>query len=451
MEQASQQQEPQQQQRKGLYKGWRIVIIAGLFQALFGGLYHTGLSVYFLPLQRAFQVSSAKMSFAYSFRSLEGGVEGPLAGFLVDKIGPRPIVLAGVIIGGVGFILVGLTQSYLTFLLVFWGVLAVGFSMPFHGLMATINFWFRRRLGTAMSLAATGSAIGGLVITPFVAWVVLNHSWRMAAIGSGVVLLAAGVPLALLVRMPKGDEAASEEPGGKLEGGPQGGHGVTPEPAHAGTATAGFNGDFTVKEAMRTKVFWLLSLAIGLRLMAQSALTVHFVPMLVSRGVGEGTAAILVSVAAFVRLPAIVAGGLLADRWSRSKASAVAMVLGVAAACYITFGPSGLATGIVFAFLFAGAESCNTVTWALIGQFFGRRHFATLRGIVTTIQSAMSFISPIVAGFVFDATQSYRIAFIAIAVTYVFAAVLYWVMRAPVAPTRATRPLEATKPAVTDN
>lgn len=211
-----------------------------------------------------------------------------------------------------------------------------------------------------------------------------------------------------------------------------------------------FDGDFTVKEAVHTPVFWTLALAIGLRLMAQSALTVHFVPMLVSRGVGEGTAAILVSVAALVRLPAVIVGGLLADRWSRSKVSAMAMVLGIAAAGYITFGPAGLLTGIVFAILFAGAESCNTITWALVGEFFGRRNFATLRGIVTMLQSAMSFIGPIVAGFVYDSTKSYRIAFLAIAVTYVVAAILYWTMRAPEVPKRADEATGVTAPAAVE-
>ncbi len=427
--------------KKGLYKGWQIVIISGFFHAMFGGFYHTGLSVYFLPLIRAFNVSRTQMSFAYSIRSLEGGVEGPIAGYLVDRIGPRIIVIAGVVIGAVGFILLGLTQSYLTFLLVFWGVLTVGFSLPFHGLMATINFWFRRRLGTAMSLATTGSAIGGFLVTPMIAWIVLNHSWRTAAIISGVTLLVVGIPLALMVRMPKGDEAAADEHGTAPV---VGGHG-TRNAAHTsaratGTEESGFNGDFTVKEALRTKVFWVLALAIGLRLMAQSALTVHFVPMLVSRGIGEGTAAVLISVAAFIRLPAVIVGGIVADKWSRSKASAMAMVLGIAAAVFITVGPAGLLTGIIFAFLFAGAESCNTVTWALIGEYFGRRNFATLRGIVTLFQSVMSFFGPVVAGFVFDSTQSYRVAFIAVAVTYVLAALLYWVMRTPTAPRRADAP-----------
>lgn len=445
------QEQPQHETkgRMGFYKGWRIVIISSLLQVMFGGLYQTGLSVYFLPLMRTFEISRTQLSFAFAVRSLEGGAEGPFAGYLVDRMGPRVIVIAGILIGGVGFVLLGLTQSYLTFLLVFLGILTVGFALPFHGLMGTINFWFRRRLGIAVSLASTGASIGGFLVTPIIAWIVLNHSWRLAAILSGVTIMVLGLPLAFMVRNPIGDEAASEEHSGGGAPRAQGLGGPAHPSRNADSASpATFDGDFTVKEALRTRAFWVLALAIGMRLMGQSALTVHFVPMLVSRDIGEGTATILLSVMAVGRLPAVVVGGLAADKWSRSRASAMAMVLGIATAGYITFGPTGLLTGIVFAILFAGAESCNTVTWAIVGEYFGRRNFASLRGIVMLLQSVMSFLSPVVAGFVYDATASYRIAFIAIGMAYFFSGLLYWFMRPPPAPKRAEEsPAVAAPPA----
>jgi MFS family permease len=419
--------------RQGLYKGWRMVVMSCLFNVLNGGLYHWGLSLYFLPLIRTFEVSHTKLSFAFSMRQLEGGMEGPIVGYLVDRIGPRFVVLAGIVMGGIGFILLGMTQTFLSFVLVFLGVLAIGFSAPNNGLMATINFWFRRRLGTAMSLASTGMAIGGFLVTPLVAWILLNHSWRTAAMFSGVATLAIGVPLALLVRKPRGDEAAVEEKPSSMVG-VHGLGGTDPAPGQNACAKpADFKRDYSVREALHTKVFWMLALAIGLRLMAQSALTVHMVPMLVSKSIGEGTAAILVSVAALVRLPGLIGGGLLADRWARSKASAVAMASGVVAVSCLHVGPSSALTGTVFAIFFAVAESCNAVTWALIGEFFGRCSFGSLRGIVSFVQSSMSFIGPIMAGFVYDTTGNYRIVFIVLGTIYTLSAILFWVMEPPAA------------------
>jgi len=427
---------------KGMYYGWWVVFTASVFHALFGGLYHTGISLYFLPFKRAFEISSTQLSIAFAVRSLEGGLEGPFVGYLVDKIGPRPIVWFGVVTGGVGFMLLALTHSFPMFLLVFLGFLTIGFSTPFHGITASINHWFKRRLGTAMSLATVGSAVGGVLITPLIAWIILSFGWRAAAMTSGVLILVIGMPLSLLIRVPKENEALQEDEPDSPE-----------EPtASIGTAgesnlfdyspsllvdSTGFDGDFTVREALRTKTYWLLSLSIGLRLMAQSALMVHMVPMLVSRGNSEGVAAILVSLLSLVRLPAIIGAGVISDKWSRARTSSLAMLSGMAAGVFILLGPSGLLTGVAFAFLFAGAQSCNSVTWALVGQFFGRKNFGTLRGGVTLVQSLMSTAGPLGAGIVFDMTGNYTVAFVAISVTYTAATIMFWTLKAPPEPLRS--------------
>lgn len=424
-----------------MYYGWWVVFTASAFHALFGGLYHTGLALYFLPFKRAFEISSTQLSFAFAIRTLEGGLEGPFVGYLVDKIGPRPIVIFGVLAGGIGFILLALAQSFPMFLLIFLGFLTIGFSTPFHGITAAINHWFRRSLGTAMSLATVGSAIGGVLITPFVAWLILSYGWRVSAVTSGILILAIGLPLSFLVRLPTDNEADREdlvnsEKQFDKEIGSQDQPKASTTPPDKSNTQVDFDGDFTVKEALRTKTYWVLSVAIGLRLMSQSALMVHMVPMLVSRENSETVAAVMVSLLALIRLPAIIGAGVISDRWSRTKTSAISMICGLAAGLVILLGPDGLITGVAFAFLFAGAQACNSVTWALVGQFFGRRNFGALRGGVTLIQSLMSTAGPLGAGIVFDTTGNYSAAFSTISITYLAATILFWTLKAPPDPIR---------------
>jgi len=119
---------------RGMYYGWWVVFSACMYHALFGGLYHTGISLYFLPFKRAFSVSSSQISLAFALRSLEGGLEGPFVGYLVDKIGPKPVIWFGLVAGGVGFILLGLTQSFTMFLVVFLGFFD-------HRLLYTISWY----------------------------------------------------------------------------------------------------------------------------------------------------------------------------------------------------------------------------------------------------------------------------------------------------------------------
>lgn len=411
------------QQARGMHRGWWIVVVSGIFHGLFGGLYHTGISVYFLPLIRDFQISRTTLSLAFSLRTLEGGIEGPLAGYMVDRFGPRSVIVFGVVTGGLGFILLATTRSYPMFLLVFLGLLTIGFSTPFHGIAFSINQWFRRRLGIAMSLAATGSAVGGFLLTPAVAWVVLNPDlgWRWAAVISGLILLIIGPPLALAYRKPTEAEAAMDEA----------------PPAPVGTAsgeTPRVYEDFTVREALHTPTYWILALAIGLRLTAQSALMVHLIPILVSRQVDEGVGASLLALMALARLPSMIGAGWLADRWSRPKVSALSMVAGVMASGVALWGPDGLSTGVGFILLFAVAQASNSITWALIGQFFGRRNFGTLRGGVTMVQSLMSTGGPITAGWVFDRWGNYSNALMGIVALYLVSAFVFWGLKEPTRP-----------------
>ena len=160
------------------------------------------------------------------------------------------------------------------------------------------------------------------------------------------------------------------------------------------------------------------------------------VPMLVSRDISEGVSAILVSVLALIRLPTVIGAGFLSDNWSRTKTSSLSMFSGVIAAAVIWLGPDGLLTGFAFSVLFAGAMSCNSVTWALVGQFFGRKNFGSLRGGVTLVQSLMSTAGPLGAGVVFDLTGNYNFAFIAIGITYIAATITFWTLKAPPTPQR---------------
>jgi len=292
-----------------------------------------------------------------------------------------------------------------------------------------------------MSLATLGSAVGGVLLTPLIAWLILSFGWRVAATTSGILILVICIPLSLLIRTPKGNEALQEEETSSKNAdtriiGTTGASYLSEHPPSPVANWTGFDGDFTVTEALRTKTFWLLSLCIGLRLMAQSALIVHMVPMLVSRGNSEGIGAILVSLASLIRLPAIIGAGALSDKWSRTRTASLAMLFGVAAGIVILVGPSGLFTGSAFIFLFAGAQASNSITWALVGQFFGRKSFGTLRGGVTMVQSIMSTVGPLGAGVIFDLTGDYNVAFMAISVIYIVATIMFWSLKAPPTPQR---------------
>ncbi len=89
--------------------------------------------------------------------------------------------------------------------------------------------------------------------------------------------------------------------------------------------------------------------------------------------------------------------------------------------------------------MFAFGESGNLVSWGLIGDFYGRRNFATLRGTTSMIQSFLSLPAATWLGWVFDTTGSYSIALMPLAMAYGLAFFLYWGLHRP----RRTAPVEA--------
>src|SRR5262250_2366400 len=183
-----------------IFYGWWIVVIGCVLDAVKGGTYNTGLTLYFLPVLNELHLTRAATSLPFSLAKLESALGGPLAGYLIDRFDLRVIMVFGTVMAGLGFVLLSFTHSYLFFLLVFVGPVTTGFQLGFNqATLAVVNHWFRRRRGLAMAIVQTGQSIGGVVLVPLVALAVLMRGWRTAAVlsGLGVLLL---VPLVLLIR-----------------------------------------------------------------------------------------------------------------------------------------------------------------------------------------------------------------------------------------------------------
>src|SRR5256885_2746112 len=110
-----------------MFYGWWIVIIGCLQDAVKGGLFNTGFSLYFLPVLNEMHLSRAATSLPFSLAKLESALEGPLVGYLIDRFDVRVMLVLGTLLAGLGFILLSFTQSYLLFLLVFIGPVTTGF------------------------------------------------------------------------------------------------------------------------------------------------------------------------------------------------------------------------------------------------------------------------------------------------------------------------------------
>ncbi|MBI2872543.1 MAG: MFS transporter [Chloroflexi bacterium] len=418
-----------------VFYGWWIVAIGVVMNALAGGTYWTGFSVFFLPITRDFGLTRAATSFAYGVARLEGGLEGPAAGYLVDRVGPGKLIFVGALLAGVGFILLAFTHNFASFLLVYLGVLSLGFNSGFnHGVMAAVNNWFSRHRGLAMSMVAVGMSVGGAVIVPLMGLSIRTFGWRPTAAIAGVVVLVVVLPLSFWVRRspesmglrPDGDPPVPSGPP------PQADVASHPSPFQEERASR----DFTAREAFGTRSYWLLAFAIGLRIAAHTGVAVHIVPLMVWKGQTEAAAALLVGVLAFTTLPVRLFVGWMGDRWSLQRMASVGLLVGVGSLVLLMVTDGRLWQLVLFVMMFAVPESIASITWAMIGDFFGRRSFATLRGVVTLVQSLMAMGAPVFAGWVYDRSGSYMGALVPIAISYAAGVLLYWYLPRPRLPRR---------------
>jgi MFS family permease len=414
-------------QLNGLFYGWRMVAAGCAMRMLGGGFHLYGFTIFFLPITNELGLSRAATSLVFSLARAEGAIEGPLAGYFIDRYGPRPMMLAGIILSGLGYMLLATVESYAAFLIVYLGVISLAFSAGFmHSPMVLANSWFIRRRAMAMTLISSAIGIGGTLITPVLAFTVAQWGWRYGAFIAGIGLIVTGVPVALYVKrspesmglLPDGVSPTSEQ--------------ERQAPNH-GAATAEHEREFNLKQAMKSAAFWKLILATTTRVGVFNSITVHFVPIMVWRGASEAKAAALLATLALMSLPSHLFVGWIADRVNKPRLMAACMLIGAGAVAILAYGEGEWALW-TFTLLFTFVEALFPVSWATVGDYFGRKHFATIRGSMSFFYLWGPALGPVITGYVYDRHQSYAPlmnAYIAIAL---IAGLLYASLRQPKLP-----------------
>ena len=179
--------------RPRVFYGWFIVAAATMASAIQSAVFNVGAQALVLPLERDLAASRTAITGAFSLSRLEGGVTGPIEGYLIHWIGPRRYMMGGWVIFGVGFILLGMSQNlyhfYASFLLITLGQSIAGF-LP---IVTVLVNWFYRWRGRAIAIYQLGGSIGALLV-PVLSWFILNVGWRETTIAIGIGTIIIGVP-----------------------------------------------------------------------------------------------------------------------------------------------------------------------------------------------------------------------------------------------------------------
>jgi len=424
------------QRGEGFY-GWWIVSIAAILNGYGAGVNFYGFSVFFNPLREEFGWSRAATAGVFSLSRLEGAPLGPLIGWLIDKVGSKKMMVTGLAITGAGFMSMYFIQSLWMFYLIYGVFIATGFSMGFfQAPQAMVTNWFLRKRSRALAYLAIGAGVGGAVMVPVMGQFMGVVGWRWTAVSVGALMWVGGIPLALtLTHRP---EDVGQVPDGLLAPAKSRAADdpevVVSTPLQRTEAAEADEPEFTVGQAVRTSSFWLLLLAMSFRSAILSSIVVHQIAHLEDIGIARHTAESALGFMILLSIPGRALFGWVGDRVSKQYLLAVASVLqGIG--IFILANATGLAYVWPFLLIYGlGYGGAIPLTQALRADLFGRKAFATIGGIIMPATTVGAVLGPIFAGYMYDVTGSYRIAFYTFVVLILLSGLTFLFVRTPKPP-----------------
>lgn len=381
--------------RLPFYYGWIILgVVCCVSLARVGPAVAT-LSVFIGPMTAEFGWSRTEISGAVSLGGMLAAFTSPMLGSFLDRKGPRTILLMAVLTTGITILLLSQVGNLAAFYLLFC-IARMNFAGPFDlGTLGAVVNWFvaRRPLALSMSMLAQ---MAGLSLMPLIAfWAMEQGDWRAGWIAVGVTVLAAGFLPTWLLMVGRPEDLGLAPDAAKPEIGTTPRKSAIPEPS------------FTRAEALATPTFWLLSIYTILVWPVQAGVSLHQAVHITERGLSMSAAVTGVTVfSATSGICALLLGLALRRVGVRAGLafSACSMAVGTALYSSVSSPADVLFAAALFGAGIGGLQTCLPVAWA---DYFGRKNFGAIRGVVLTIQVTAQAIGPLLSGVLRDWTGSY--------------------------------------------
>ena len=404
---------------RGLPRGWLIVLALTLVMTMVYGASFS-FSIFLKPVSDWFGWARTATSGAYAVSLWTSGLLGVLMGFLTDRYGPRLILTAGGLLGGLGYIILASTNSLWQFYTGF-AVIALNTSATWTPITATVSRWFDDNRALALGTVTAGIGLGQMVMPLLVAHLIGHTGWQAAYGILAVMTLAVVIPAAIPTRhSPRSrrllaDGASSET---DLAVG-----GDYPE--------LGVRRELSFREAAGTRAFWtlvVLNVLIATNLFMAG---IHIAAYATDVGITPTSAALAVSAMGGANIAAKVISGAIATRLGARKTLFFFVTL-QSVALFSLAGSTSLSALLGVAVLFGAAIGGGTPPLtAMVAEFFGLRSVGVIMGVIGIGWAAGCAAGTLLGDFVFDISGSYTPAFLAAGGLAVVAAVSVLMLRPP--------------------
>ncbi len=379
-----------------IFYGYIIISASTSILVIMHGISST-YGVFFNSMQSSLSADRTAIAGASSLSFLLGGIFSLPIGKLTDKFGPKIVMGASGLLFGTGFFLMSRITSMVQLYLFYALIIGISGSSGNVTLLSTAAKWFTKRRGLMTSIVKVGTG-AGMFIGPLAAsWLILSYGWRNAYLILGIVSFITIFALAQLLRSDPAQ--MSLHPYGKYDAN--------------GTLTESVEGiQLSLRDAMRTRQFWVICAAYFMAWYATQSIWIHIVAYATDGGIAATQAAVIVSIIGLVSIVGRLVMGAAGDRLGNKRALIICFILLAVALSSLQLA-KGLSMLYLFAIIYGFAHGgLFAIMSPLVAEFFGTKSHGTILGMTLFLSQTGGALGPVVTARIFDLSHSYQLAFI---------------------------------------
>ena len=408
-----------------LSPGW-VVAIAGAGVLLVAGNFQYSFGVFVKPLIDKFGWSRAAISGCVSVRSVVSGLTSPLIGTFSDKYGPKIFILLGIFLIGLSYLLTSRINS-LWQLYLFLGILTgIGISCELVPAISTATRWFGRKAALANGVVFSGFSMAQIILPPVATYIIVQQGLGTCFIILGLAAWLLGSVAWYFIKPPPNTKSQSQAEPREVD---------TPKVTEPPIGTVD---NYTLLEALHTKTLWIMLLVIMVVTISYQMIIIHIVAAATDIGITPEAAAIILTLSGITNTLGRLTAGALTSKIGHRAVLALYLAIQALSLFALVW-----ARDLYFFYIIAtvcGLAYGGTVPLmpTLAGSFFGTRAIGSIFGTTVTAATTGVAIGPLLAGYIFDTTGSYSMAFLSAAIALAVVFLLSLLLKSPQRRTLAT-------------
>ena len=404
------------------YYGWIIVAVSLVSLAFWIGI-RSSFSIFYVVLLEEFPWNRGESAGVQSVAFIAYTIMAPLVGGLIDRFGPRRVIVPGILLLSLGLTLCATIETLSGFYVLYGVVMGAAItSISIVSYSALLAHWFEKKRGLASGIAVSGMGLGTFFFVQLSQWVILEWGWRMTFVVLGVLVLIILLPLNAIFLRHKPTELGRSIDGLRRENSPVD-TGSYPMARKAPEA------DWTIRNVWRSGRFWALMAFTFLSIFGIFTIVVHNVKFLVDQGVNKMTAAFIFAMVGVVSTVFRIFWGWLSDRIGREMTFTLGMLCACMGAGSLLLLEAMEAKGFIYPFfIFFGMGWAVTapIFISVAADLFKGKAFGLIYGIVEGGVGIAAAFGAWFGGFIFDRTQSYHWAFVLVIFASLLSCLFIW-------------------------